>query len=165
MAFEIPQMAGKPITSLENLSQCSVAKVFPAVQREPPVFHIVLIASGPVTGRHWKEPSSTFLAPSPQMFIDIDEIPLSCVFSRLRSPSSLSISSKEGCSSPFNFVTLCWSLQYVYFSLILENWIQHSCGLTSTDHFGTDSLAETFDRQLHWDSLSYHKDHLLLFKD
>lgn len=109
MAFEIPQMAGKPITSLENLGQCSVAKVFPAVQREPPVFHIVPIASGSVTGHQWKEPSSTFLAPSPEMFIDIDEIPLSCVFSRLRSPSSFGISSKEGCSSPFNFVTLCWS--------------------------------------------------------
>lgn len=94
-------------------------KVFPAVQREPPVFHIVLVTSGPVTGHHWKEPNSIFLVPSPQVFIDIDEIPLSWVYCRLRSSISLSLYSKERCSSPLNFVALCWIIQYVYFPLIL----------------------------------------------
>lgn len=101
MAFETPQMIEKPTTSLENLGQCSVTytvEVFPAVKREPPVF--VLVTSGPVTEHDWKEPNSIFLAPSPQVFIDINDIPLSWVFSRLRSPSSLSFPQRRDLSVP-----------------------------------------------------------------
>ena len=49
---------GESTTSLGNLCQCLVTshsqKVFPDVQREPPVFQFVPIASCPVTGYHWK---------------------------------------------------------------------------------------------------------------
>ena len=68
-------------------------KVFLDVQREPPVFHFVPIASGLVTGHHWKEPGSVLFAPSFQVSIYIDEIPLSLLFSRLNSPHSFSLSS------------------------------------------------------------------------
>jgi len=46
---------GDATTSLDNPCQCSVilmVKVFPDVQREPPVFQFVPIASHPVTGYH-----------------------------------------------------------------------------------------------------------------
>lgn len=46
--------AGDSITTLGNLIQCTVVvkKVFADVQMEPPGFHFVSIASGPVTGHH-----------------------------------------------------------------------------------------------------------------
>ena len=40
------------------------------------------------TGHHWEKPGSAFFTPSLQVFIGIDEIPLSLLFSRLNSPSS-----------------------------------------------------------------------------
>ena len=47
---------GDSTSSLGNLCPCSVnltvEKVFPNVQREPPVFRFVPVASGPVTGHH-----------------------------------------------------------------------------------------------------------------
>ena len=43
----------------------------------PPMFQFVPIASGPVAGHHWKEPGSISFAPSLQVFIDIEKIPLS----------------------------------------------------------------------------------------
>jgi len=50
-------------------------KVFPNVQREPPVFWFVPIASGPDTGHHWKEPGSILYAPLLQVFDYMDENP------------------------------------------------------------------------------------------
>ena len=47
-------------------------KVFPDVQREPPVFGFAPIASGPVTGH---QPGSIFFALLLQVFIYIDEFP------------------------------------------------------------------------------------------
>ena len=38
-------------------------KVFPDVQREPPVFHCVPMASGPVRGHHQKQSGSVFFVP------------------------------------------------------------------------------------------------------
>lgn len=55
-------------------------------------------------------------APSLQVFVYIDEIPLCFLFSRLSSPS---LSSQEGCSSPFIFfVALHWSLSTMPMSLL-----------------------------------------------
>jgi len=68
--------------------------VFPDVQREPPMFQFVAMASCPVAGHHWKEPGSVTFTPSLQVFIHIDEIPSSLLFSRLNSPSPLSLSSR-----------------------------------------------------------------------
>lgn len=56
-------------------------EVFPGVQKEPPVFLFVSIASGPGTGPYWKEPGCIFQGiTSLQLFIDIGEIPLSLLF-------------------------------------------------------------------------------------
>ena len=66
---------------------------FPDVHREPRVFQFVLIASGSVTGHHWKKPVSLCFAPPHQVFIPMNKIPLSLLFSRLNSPSSLGLSS------------------------------------------------------------------------
>lgn len=51
-------------------------QVLPDNWIEPPVFWFVLPTSCPGTGHHWKEPGSVFFAPSLQVFIDVDEIPL-----------------------------------------------------------------------------------------
>ena len=84
-------LLGQPVPAL---SQPYSEKVFPHVQREPPVFQFVPIASGPVTAYHWKEPGSIFFATSLQVFLYIDKIlPSSLLFSRLNSPDSLRFSS------------------------------------------------------------------------
>ena len=92
---------GDSTTSLGNLCQCSVTltvKLFPDVQREPPAFQFVPIASCPATGHHWKEPGSLFFVALLQIFVTIDETPLSLLSSRLNSPSSLSLYPRERCS-------------------------------------------------------------------
>jgi len=81
-----------PVQPVPVLSHPHSEKMFPDVQREPPVFQLVLIASGPVPGHHREEPGSALFAPSLQVFMYIDEIALSLLFSRLNSPSSLSLS-------------------------------------------------------------------------
>lgn len=48
-------------------------KMFPDIQREPPVFQGVPTASDPVTGHHWKEPGS-LIVPSLQEFIYIGKV-------------------------------------------------------------------------------------------
>lgn len=63
-------------TVLGNLCQCLfnlIAKVFPNVQQEPPLFRFVHIVSGPVTGHHCKKPGSVFFALSHQVFTNIDK--------------------------------------------------------------------------------------------
>lgn len=45
-------------------------KPFPDIQMEPPVFQFVPIASGPVTGCHWREPVSVFFAPTLQGWLN-----------------------------------------------------------------------------------------------
>ena len=49
-------------------------KVYPDVQREPPVLQFVPISSAPVPGHHRKEPDSILSAPSFQIFIYIEKI-------------------------------------------------------------------------------------------
>ena len=49
-------------------------KVLPDVQREPPVFQLVPVDSGSVTGHHQREPGSIFFAPSLQVFLYINKI-------------------------------------------------------------------------------------------
>ena len=71
----------------------TVKTVVPDVQSQLPVFQFVPIASGPGTGHHWEEPHFFLFAPSLQVLLYIDNIPLSLLFSRLNSSSSLSLSS------------------------------------------------------------------------
>ena len=95
--METPQPLWQPVPVLGRLHR---EKLFPEVQEEAAVFQFVSTASGPVTEHHWKEPCSVLFSPSLQVFIYIDEIPLSLLFFRLNSPSSLSLSSQERSSSP-----------------------------------------------------------------
>lgn len=46
-------------------------KVFPEVQRDPPVFQRVPVASGPGTGHHWEEPGSIYFALSLQSLVPL----------------------------------------------------------------------------------------------
>lgn len=75
---------------------------------------------------HWaslKRAQFTLFAPSLQLFTYIDEIPLSLLFFRLSSPSSLSLPSNERCSSSITiFMVFSWKgqyIQYVHVSLVL----------------------------------------------
>jgi len=84
---------------------------------EPPVFQFVPTASGPVTRHHSKEPRYILFAPSLQVFMHFKKIPLRLVFSRLKSPSFLSLSSYVMCSRPFAiFVALHRSLSIMSMS-------------------------------------------------
>jgi len=131
-------------TSMSKLCQCSVTitvKLFPDVQREPPVFQAVLTASGSVTGHHWKEPGSVCFTPSLQVFIYIDKIPTE--------PSLLQAEQFQ-LSQPFligemlqTLIHLCDpsldSHQYINASLVLGSpeLDKHSrCGLTSAEQRG-----------------------------
>ena len=111
---ELHNLYGQPVPVL---SHPRGKEVFPHVQTEPPMFRFVPTASGLVTGHHWKEPGSVFFAPSLQVFIYVDMIPLSLLFSRLKSPSSLRLSSHEKCLSP-NLVALRWTLSSMFVSVL-----------------------------------------------
>lgn len=113
-----------------------------SVWKKPPVFHFVLTASGSVTGHHWEEPSSIFCAPSLQVSVYLDEIPLSRLFSRLNSPSSRSLSLKGGAPAPLHLHgSLLDYLQYVCVSSVMENpeldiepQLFHQCWAEGKDH-------------------------------
>jgi len=116
---------GQPVPAL---SQPHGKWVFPDVQTERPLFQFVLIASGPVTEHHRKEPGSIFFAPSLQVFIDFSKLPLSLLFSSLNSPSSFSFSPYEKYSIALIIVTaLCMdgmSMSLMYWGA--QHWTQHS---------------------------------------
>lgn len=65
---------------------------------------IARIDTCPDTGHHWKELGSYLFAHALQGIlstnIDIDKIPLTLLFSRLKRPISLSLMSQDRCSSP-----------------------------------------------------------------
>jgi len=88
--METPQPLWGTCASAWSPSQ---QKSVPDVQREPPVFQFVPIASGPATGHHPEEPGTVLFAPSLQLFMHIDEMLLSLLFSRQNSPSFPSLSS------------------------------------------------------------------------
>ena len=70
--METLQLFWATCASVRSFSQW---KVSPAVQREPPVFQFVPIASALITGHHRKEPGSILFTPSIQLFIYIDKVP------------------------------------------------------------------------------------------
>jgi len=101
------QVAIDPLTTQEN------------VYKEFLVFQFVPIASHPTTGNHWKKPGSIFLGPSFQVFVQMDEIPLSLLFSRLNSPLSQSFSQERSSSLLIFMVPSLDGLQHVHVSLVL----------------------------------------------
>lgn len=62
------------------------------VQREYPMFQFVSIACCLLTKHHWKETRSVLYSTSLQVFVNLDKISPSLLFSRLNSPNSLSFS-------------------------------------------------------------------------
>ena len=113
---------------------------------EFPAFQCVPTASRPVTGHHWEEPGSIFFTPSHQVFIHIDKIPLSLLFSRLSCPSSLSLSSCERCSSALIFVALHWTCSGKSMSLLYwgaQHWTQHTSCVSPVLSRGAGSPPST----------------------
>ena len=90
-----PTTSGQPVPVLCHTYS---KEMLPDVQIERLVFQLVHSAFCPGTGHHLQESVSVLFAPSFQVFIEIDEFPLSLLFSRLSSPSSLSLSSR--CCKP-----------------------------------------------------------------
>ena len=70
--WRLHNLSGQPVPVLGHPHS---KRVFPDVQREPPVFQCVSIGSGPVTGHCRKEPGSVFFIPSCQVFIYINKFP------------------------------------------------------------------------------------------
>lgn len=67
--------------------------VFADVQRELHVSPFVPSTSCSASGHLKEDPGSDLFAPSLQIFVDIDEIPLNLLFSGLHSPNSVNLSS------------------------------------------------------------------------
>lgn len=71
---------------------------------------LVPLASSPVTGPYTEESGSVVFFPSSQVFLHIDKIPLSLLFSGLKSPGSLSFSSYDKYFKLSDvLVALCWT--------------------------------------------------------
>lgn len=104
-------------------------KALPAVPGAPPVLQFVHTASYPVTGQHWKQPASIFIALSLQVFVNIDETLLRLLFSRLNIPDLSAFPHRwDAPFSPFIiFMALCWtpsgSSMFALYCRI-QNWIQ-----------------------------------------
>jgi len=104
--WRLHDFSGQPVPVLGHLHS---EKVFPDVQKEPPVFGLCPLPLILLLGTTVKSLSSSSLH-SPSIFVYTAEILLSLLFSRLNSPSSLSLSSQERCSTPFSiFVGLHWT--------------------------------------------------------
>lgn len=82
------------------------------------VFQFVPVVSGPVPGNHWEESGSLFLHLPFRNSYTLMKFPMSFFFSRLKSPSSLSLSLyRARCSSPliifialhWTFSSMCWN--------------------------------------------------------
>ena len=123
--WRLHNLSGHPVPVLGHLHS---EKGFLDIQREPPVFQFLLIASGPVTGHHWKEPGSVTFSPSPLVFTFFKKSFASrhICFSYIR------------CSSPLIILMArYWFLSSMSMSVLYweaQNWTQCSrCVLTSTE--------------------------------
>lgn len=86
-----------------------------------------------LTGHHHEEHGSIIFAPSIQVFICTDEMPLSFLLSKLNRHSSSSLSSQEGCSNLFiSFEVLFWTLYQVHVSCTVEHISGHSTPSVAT---------------------------------
>lgn len=97
VAIEVSILGGQPFSSIWALSTGKKKKKS-SIWKEFPVIQSVLIASSPVFGHLWDESCSVIFTPHlipHQVFIYIDKISLSFLFSRLNNTSSLSMFSYE----------------------------------------------------------------------
>jgi len=91
------------------------------VQRDPTVFQFLPMDSCPGMGASEKKPDFILFAPSLQEFIDIVEMTLSILFTRLNRPNSQSLSSNP----LIILIALCWTLSNMPMSLLccgVQNW-------------------------------------------
>lgn len=89
--------SAQPLAHWKSISRCSEETSCVSVS-----------ASGSVTGHHSEEPGSFFFTSYPQVFVDIDKIPLSLLFSKLKSPNfSLSSTLPHIFSLTLPFKRLC----------------------------------------------------------
>lgn len=150
MAFQYHQ-TGDSTTSLGNvcpemrppmytpqLYHSHSKEVLLPVQMESTALQFVPIASYSGPGHHWKGPGSVTFALSLQVFTDIDEIPLTLLFSKMNSPSSLSLTVGEVLKSCDNRGDpLMDSLQYIQVFLVLDQAYQiwpPRCWVGEQDH-------------------------------
>ena len=133
----IENMLFSPLSPQLGRTRSCNTSMFPAAQREPPAYHFVPRASGPGTGHLCLEPSSVLSSPSPQVFTDVSEIPLSLLFSRLSSPSSQPLLTGKVLQSYQHLGGLPWTLSSTPRDLMYwgtQNWTQHSkCGTTNAE--------------------------------
>ena len=113
------------------------------------------IASGPVTGHHWKEPGSILFAPSLEIFIYIGKIPLCLLFSRLKQ-SQLSqsflmwelLQSFHHLGGPSQDSPQCVQASLVLGSPALDTVIQvwpHQCWREGKDHLPWSGGSSLFN--------------------
>ncbi|KAK4806181.1 hypothetical protein QYF61_001104 [Mycteria americana] len=102
--WRLNHFPGQPVPMLDN--PFSEVK-FPNIQSKPPLAQLEAISSCPITCYLGEETDPHLSTTSFQRAI---RSPLSLLFSRLNSPSSLSRSSSDFCSRPFtSFVALLWT--------------------------------------------------------
>ena len=90
----------------------------------------------PAAGTTEKRLALSSLNPPYMSIYTLIRYPLSLLFSKVKSPSSLSLSSQERCSCPLiMFMTLHWTISIMFMSLFYrgtQKRTQHCmCGLTS----------------------------------
>lgn len=124
-------------------------------------FLFVLIASFPVTGHHWEKSVCIFFIDSHQVFIHVDNVPLSFPFSRLTVwafPGSLCMADAPIVSSSLWSFTglipvcplLCWWAQ---------NWTHHQRCLTTSEERGEITslpLLANCSSGCHWPLPQWH---------
>ena len=85
-------------------------EMFPYIQSKSPLMQLEAISSCPIAGYLGEETSPHLTTLSCQVVVESNEVPLSLLFSRLNSPSSLSHSSSDLFSRPLTSLTaLLWT--------------------------------------------------------
>lgn len=105
---------------------------------EFPVLQFVPIVSCPVSGHQWEKSDSIFFTALYQVFLNIDKIPLSLLFSKMNRTHFHSLSSYVRCSSSLIIsVALCWTSPV--FPCLSYIRIQHSRSAWPVLHRGEGS--------------------------
>lgn len=133
--WRLHNLWGQPVPIVQSPPHCE--KVFPDVQREPPVFLFVAIVPCPATVHHWKESGFLYTLPT-DIYTDwrYSPVPL-----QMLSPGwTVQLSQPFLIGEIFQsiiFVDLYWTLSNLTVSLLYKgvcNWTQYSrWGFTSAE--------------------------------